>query len=118
MPRIDDTSLSFMCPPLASAPSSAWFAITASNARAYSSARRISPADCTHFPSSLKKFTRALLVAISPSSASCSPCKPTEIAPTGYTSAKPAARPSATTCSTIAAESATGSVLAIAHTAV
>ena len=43
---------------------------------------------------------------------------PTVTAPTGCTSTSPASRPSRHTCSTTPAVSATGSVLAIAHTAV
>ena len=93
MPRIPDTSPSFIAPPSASPRSSAWLAMIASNALAYSSARRISPESWTHFPSSEKKFTCAFEECISPISASFSPSRPAVIAPTGNTSTSPTARP-------------------------
>ena len=55
---------------------------------------------------------------MAPSSASRSPLSPTVTAPTGTTSTSPASWPSRQTCSTTPAVSATGSVLAIACTAV
>ena len=96
----------------------ACWATTPSNALTYSSARRISTASETHLPSSENTRTRAAESAIAPSSASRSPPSPTVTAPTGKTSQCPASRPSRQTCSTTPAVSATGSVLAIACTAV
>ena len=55
---------------------------------------------------------------MAPSSASRLPARPTVTAPTGCTSHRPAWRPSRQICSTTPAVSATGSVLAIACTAV
>ena len=53
-----------------------------------------------------------------PSSASLVPASPAVTAPTGWTSQWPASRPRRQTCSTTPAVSATGSVLAMAWTAV
>ena len=72
----------------------------------------------TQNPSSEKTRTRAREPAMAPSSASRSPCRPTVTAPMGCTVAKPAASPSASSCSTTPAVSATGAVFAIANTAV
>ena len=55
---------------------------------------------------------------MAPSSASCSPARPTVTAPTGRTSTQPDARPRLWTCSTTPAVSATGLLLAMACTAV
>ena len=78
----------------------------------------MSVASDTHCPSSEKTRTRAAESAIAPSSASWLPRRPAVTAPTGRTSQCPAWRPSRQTCSTTPAVSATGSVLAIACTAV
>ena len=72
----------------------------------------------TQKPSSLKTRTRARESAIAPSSASRSPFCPTVTAPIGCTVTKPAASPSASSCSTTPAVSATGEVFGIAKTAV
>ena len=112
------TTPSFICAPAVSRGSSACWATTPSNALTYSSARRMSCGSCTAWPSSEKTRTRAAESAIAPSSASRSPASPTVTAPTGRTSTSPASRPSRQTCSTTPAVSATGSVLAIACTAV
>ncbi len=56
--------------------------------------------------------------AIPPSSANRSPRSPTVTAPTGWTSTSPTSRPRRCTCSTTPAVSATGSVFAMANTAV
>jgi hypothetical protein len=112
------TSPSFICAPAVSLGSSACWAITPSKALTYSRARRMSRGSATQLPSSEKTRTRAAESAIAPSSASCSPASPTVTAPTGCTSTRPASRPSRQTCSTTPAVSATGEVLAMAHTAV
>ena len=62
--------------------------------------------------------TAAADEAMPPSSARRSPRSPAVTAPTGYTSINPTSRPRRYTCSTTTAVSATGSVLAIANTAV
>ena len=117
-PSCELTSPSFMSAPAVNAGSCACWAITPSKALTYSRARRMSKASDTQCPSSLKTRTRAAESAIVPNSASCSPRRPTDTAPTGCTSHKPMSRPSRHTCSTTAAESATGVELAIANTAV
>ena len=117
-PSRPESSLSFIWASSVSRGSCACWAMTPSKALTYSSARRISTASETHLPSSENTRTRAALSAIAPSSASRSPPSPTVTAPTGKTSQWPASRPSRQTCSTTPAVSATGSVLAIACTAV
>ena len=117
-PSRPESSLSFIWASSVSRGSCACWAMTPSKALTYSSARRMSTASLTHLPSSEKTRTRAALSAIAPSSASRSPPSPTVTAPTGKTSQCPASRPSRQTCSTTPAVSATGSVLAIAWTAV
>ena len=117
-PSRPDSSPSFICASSVSRGSWACCATTPSNALTYSSARRISTASETHLPSSENTRTRAAESAIAPSSASRSPPRPTVTAPIGKTSQWPASRPSRHTCSTTPAVSATGSVLAIACTAV
>ena len=117
-PRRPDSSPSFIWASSVRRGSWACWAITPSNALTYSSARRISSGSLTHFPSSEKTRTRAAESAIAPSSAIFSPARPTVTAPIGKTSQYPASRPSRQTCSTTPAVSATGSVLAIACTAV
>ena len=73
----------------------------------------------THLPSSVKTLTRAAESAIAPSSARREPWRPDGDRPhRRTTSTRPASRPSRQTCSTTPAVSATGSVLAIACTAV
>ena len=62
---------------------------TPSNARTYSSARRISRASATQWPSSENTRTPAAERAISPSSASSAPARPLLTAPTGTTWADP-----------------------------
>ena len=91
---------------------------TPPNALTYSSARRITRASWTHFPSSEKTFTAARERCISPSSASSSPARPRVTAPTGCTCTSPASRPSSQTRVAASAVSVTGEVLAIASTAV
>ncbi len=117
-PRIPDCSPSCICASSVSRGSCACWATTPSNALTYSSARRISTASETQWPSSLNTRTRAADSAMAPSSARRSPASPVVTAPTGWTSIQPASRPSRQTCSTTPAVSATGSVLAIACTAV
>jgi len=117
-PSLEATSPSLSCAPSVSLGSWACWAITPSNALTYSSALRMSSGSATQKPSSEKTRTRAAESAIAPSSASCLPCRPTVTAPTGLTSTYPACSPSRQTCSTTPAVSATGSVLAIACTAV
>ena len=117
-PRRADISPSLSCAPSVSLGSWACWAITPSKALTYSRARRISSGSDTHRPSSENTRTRAAESAIVPSSASLAPASPTVTAPTGWTSQWPAVRPSRQTCSTTPAVSATGSVLAIACTAV
>ena len=70
----------------------------------------------TQFPSSLN--TRTPASTISPISAIDSPASPFVMAPTGNTSARPAAAAFSLTSATIAAWSVTGSVLAMDETAV
>ena len=96
----------------------ACWAITPSKVLTYSSARRISTGSCTHLPSSLNTRTRAREAAMASSGARDCPPRPTVTAPIGRTSHQPASSPRARTCSTTPAVSATGSVLAIAWTAV
>ena len=117
-PNRPESSLSFICASSVSRGSCACCATTPSNALTYSSARRIITASETHLPSSENTRTRAAESAIAPSSARRWPPSPTVTAPTGKTSQCPASRPSRHTCSTTPAVSATGSVLAIACTAV
>ncbi len=117
-PSRPDSSPSFICASSVRRGSWACCAMTPSKALTYSRARRMSTASETHFPSSENTRTRAAESAIAPSSASRSPPRPTVTAPTGNTSQCPASRPSRQTCSTTPAVSATGSVLAIACTAV
>src|SRR4051794_20389732 len=117
-PNRAERSPSFIWAPTVSRGSSACWATTPSSALTYSSARRMRAGSATHFPSSEKIRTRAAESAIAPSSASRSPRSPTVTAPTGTTSTRPASWPSRQTCSTTPAVSATGSVLAIACTAV
>src|ERR1700722_5506412 len=117
-PRRPDISPSFSCAPSVSRGSCACCATTPSNAFTYSRARRISTASDTHRPSSENTRTRAAESAIAPSSARRVPPRPSVTAPTGCTSQCPACRPRRQICSTTPAVSATGSVLAIACTAV
>jgi hypothetical protein len=117
-PSTPDTSPSFICAPSVSRGSWACWAITPPNALTYSSARRISTASDTHRPSSENTRTRAAESAIAPSSARAFPASPAVTAPTGWTSHRPAWRPRRQTCSATPAVSVTGSVLAIACTAV
>ena len=69
----------------------ACWATTPSNARTYSSARRISRPSATQCPSSEKTRVRAADRAIRPSSASSSPARPLLTAPIGTTCADPVA---------------------------
>src|ERR1022692_3204291 len=117
-PSFADMTPSLSCAPAVSLGSWACWATTPSNAFTYSRARRIRVASDTHCPSSEKTRTLAAESAIAPSSASWLPRRPAVTAPTGRTSQCPAWRPSLQTCSTTPAVSATGSVLAIACTAV
>ena len=117
-PSCAATTPSWACAPAVSRWSSACWAITASSDDAYSRARRITTGSCTQRPSSENTRTRARDAAMVPSSAIRSPPSPTVTAPTGWTSTSPASSPSRRTCSTTTAESATGSVLGIAKTAV
>ena len=72
----------------------------------------------THLPSSLNIRTPPTPAAIAPISASWVPPSPTVTAPTGWTSTRPTSWPRRQTKSVMTALSATGSVLAIANTAV
>src|SRR4051794_4569864 len=117
-PSMLELTPSFICAPSVSRGSWACWAMTPSKALTYSSARRISDASLTHLPSSEKTRTRAAESAMVPSSAISLPARPTVTAPTGKTSQWPCCWPSRQTCSTTPAVSATGSVLAIAWTAV
>ena len=117
-PSRPEATPSFICAPSVSLGSWACCAMTPSKALTYSSARRISTASDTQRPSSENTRTRAAESAIAPNSASLDPPSPTVTAPTGCTSQWPAARPSRQICSVTPAVSATGSVLAIACTAV
>lgn len=78
----------------------------------------MSSGSATHEPSSENTRTFAREVAIAPISDRCVPCSPCETAPIGRTVTYPASSPSACTCSTTPAVSATGDELAIAFTAV
>ena len=82
-PSRPESSPSFIWAPSVSRGSWACWATTPSNALTYSSARRISTASFTQWPSSEKTRTRAAESAIAPSSASCWPASPTVTAPTG-----------------------------------
>ena len=85
MPRRLDHSPSCMWPPPQSAASSqCWASTTAESPTAYSMARRISRLSCTPEPSSVK--SRTPRSAISAIGASCSPARPTVMAPAGCTS--------------------------------
>ena len=116
-PRRDEISPSFICAPCVNRGSCACWAITPSNFLTYSSALRITSGSNTQLPSSLKTRTLARESAIAPISAKFSPFKPSVTAPIGKTSTNPALCPSANTCSTTPAVSATGDVFAIAETA-
>ena len=76
MPSTPDIVPSFIWASSVRRGSCACWATTPSNALTYSSARRISTASETHFPSSEKTRTRAAESAIAPSSASRSPTEP------------------------------------------
>ena len=89
-PSSADTTPSCIWASRVSRGSWACWATTPSKALTYSSARRISTGSCTHIPSSENTRTRAADCAIAPSSASCSPRRPTLTAPTGKTSTRPA----------------------------
>ena len=117
-PRRPDSSPSFICASSVSRGSWECWAMTPSKALTYSRARRIRTASETHLPSSENTRTPAAESAIAPSSASRWPPRPTVTAPTGNTSTRPARLPRCQTCSTTPAVSATGSVLAMAWTAV
>ena len=102
MPRWLDHSPSCMWPPLASAASSQCWASVMSSADAYSRARRMRRASCTPAPSSVNRRTPS--AAISASGASCSPARPTVMAPATRTS-HTAVAPSSSTSRTTAAQS-------------
>ena len=115
MPRRDDHSPSCMWPPAASTGSSqCWARITPLPGRplAYSMARRMRRASATPAPSSVKNRTPSS--AISPIGASCSPARPTVMAPEVRTS-HGAVRPSSSTSRTMPAWSMAGIVLGMAR---
>ena len=117
-PNLAETVPSFICALTVNFGSCACCATTPSNWRTYSSALRIICESLTHFPSSLKTLTCAAECAMAPNSAMLSPAKSLVTAPTAKTSHQPASLPKRTTCSTTPAVSATGSVFAMAKTAV
>ena len=115
MPSRDDHSPSCMWPPAESTGSSqCWASTTALPGRppAYSRARRIRRASATPAPSSVKNRTPSS--AISASGASCSPARPTVMAPEVCTS-HGAARPSSSTSRTMPAWSMAGTVFGMAR---
>ena len=110
-----DHSPSCMAPSAARVASSQCWARVTPRPVAYSRARRMSPADCTPAPSSVKRHTpRAASSAIG---ARRSPARPTVMAPATATSAVAVAA-SSKTLRTASAESSAGSVLGMATTAV
>jgi hypothetical protein len=110
-PSSPETAPSFIWAPTVRRGSCACWAMTPSKDFTYSRARRMSTGSQTQKPSSEKTRTRARDDAIAPSSASCSPARPTVTAPIGWTVAYPACSPSESSCSTTPAVSATGDVL-------
>ncbi len=115
MPSRLDHSPSCMCPPAASAESSQCCARRTPRPLAYSMARRMRRLSCTPVPSSVKMRTPS--AAISAIGASCSPARPTVMAPLTATWHSAVAPSDRTSC-TIAAESMAGVVLGMATTAV
>ena len=116
-PKVEETTPSCICAPSVKRGSCACWAMTPSNCFTYSRARLITNGSETQFPSSLKTLTFAFECAIDAKSANSLPSSPLVTAPIGKTSTKPTLAPIAETCSTIAAESATGKVFAMALTA-
>jgi hypothetical protein len=112
MPSRLDHSPSCMWPPPAMASSSQCWASTTSRAEAYSMARRMRRVSCTPVPSSVKN--RTPILASSAMGASCSPARPTVMAPEVRTS-QGAARPSSSTSRATAAESMAGVVFGMAR---
>ena len=98
MPSRLDHSPSCMWPPAASDSSSQCCASVTPRPDAYSSARRMSRLSCTPLPSSVNMRTPS--AAISAIGASCSPSRPTVIAPATCTSHSAALRPRSSTSRT------------------
>ncbi len=115
-PRRVEAQPSFITPAPTSEGSSSWTTTGSENIDAYSRARRMRLPFTTGLPSS--EIATIPSAFIEPISASSTPLRPFETAPIGKTRTAAVSRARRTTNATVGASSGTGSVFAMAQTAV